>query len=122
MAGLREVVRRLREGWDAAFTPDGPRGPRHVVQPGVIEAARLSGAPIVPVSFACRSGWFLRSWDRFLIPRPFTKGVVLYGEPLRVPSGARGESLEAYRRRLEREMIELEERSDRLARGGGAGG
>jgi len=122
MAGLREVVRRLREGWDAAFTPDGPRGPRHVVQPGVIEAARLSGAPIVPVSFACRSGWFLRSWDRFLIPRPFTKGVVLYGEPLRVPSGARGESLEAYRRKLEREMIELEERSDRLARGGGAGG
>jgi lysophospholipid acyltransferase (LPLAT)-like uncharacterized protein len=51
--GLREVLRRLRDGYDAAFTPDGPRGPREVVQPGVIAAARLSGAPIVPVAFSC---------------------------------------------------------------------
>jgi lysophospholipid acyltransferase (LPLAT)-like uncharacterized protein len=52
-AGLREIVRRIRSGFDAAFTPDGPRGPRHVVQPGVITAARLSGAPIIPVTFSC---------------------------------------------------------------------
>ncbi len=52
-AGLRDAVRHVRSGFDAAFTPDGPRGPRHVVQPGVIAAARLSGAPIVPVAFSC---------------------------------------------------------------------
>jgi lysophospholipid acyltransferase (LPLAT)-like uncharacterized protein len=52
-AGLREIVRSIRGGSDAAFTPDGPRGPRCVVQPGVIAAARLSGAPIVPVTFSC---------------------------------------------------------------------
>jgi lysophospholipid acyltransferase (LPLAT)-like uncharacterized protein len=51
--GLREIVRHIRSGFDAAFTPDGPRGPRHVVQPGVIAAARLSGAPIIPVTFSC---------------------------------------------------------------------
>jgi len=53
VAGLRRIVRLIREGYDAAFTPDGPRGPRGTVQPGVIVAARLSGAPIVPVAFSC---------------------------------------------------------------------
>jgi lysophospholipid acyltransferase (LPLAT)-like uncharacterized protein len=52
-AGLKEIVRRLRLGWDAAFTPDGPRGPARKAQRGVIAAARLSGAPIVPVGFSC---------------------------------------------------------------------
>jgi lysophospholipid acyltransferase (LPLAT)-like uncharacterized protein len=52
-AGLREIVRMIRAGSDAAFTPDGPRGPREIVQPGVIAAARISGAPIVPVTFSC---------------------------------------------------------------------
>lgn len=50
-AGLREVVRRVREGYDVGFTPDGPRGPRHVAQMGVIQAARLARIPIVPVAF-----------------------------------------------------------------------
>jgi hypothetical protein len=48
---LRQMVRLVREGWDIAITPDGPRGPRHQVQPGAIELARLTGAPIVPVAF-----------------------------------------------------------------------
>lgn len=52
-AGLKEIVRKIRSGCDAAFTPDGPRGPARVAQPGVITAARLSGAPIVPVTFSC---------------------------------------------------------------------
>lgn len=117
MAALREIVRRIRDGWDAAFTPDGPRGPRHVVQPGVIEAARLAGAPIVPVTFAARSGRKLGSWDRFLVPRPFTRGVILYGEPLEVPRDARGEVLERLRLQLQTEMIDLERRADDLAAG-----
>jgi len=52
-AGLKEIVRKIRSGCDAAFTPDGPRGPARVAQPGVITAARLSGAPIIPVTFSC---------------------------------------------------------------------
>ena len=64
--GLREIVRRIRRGWDAAFTPDGPRGPARTAQPGVIAAARLSGAPIVPVAFSCSkknsSGRGTASW------------------------------------------------------------
>ncbi len=113
-SALREVVRRIGDGWDAAFTPDGPRGPRHVVQPGVIEAARLSGRPIVPVSFSAR-GRTLGSWDGFLVPRPFARGVFLYGEPLHIPRRARGEELEELRRTLESRMIRLEEESDRMS-------
>ncbi|HEV8375990.1 MAG TPA: lysophospholipid acyltransferase family protein [Candidatus Polarisedimenticolia bacterium] len=52
-AGLREILRRMKDGFDAAFTPDGPRGPGEIVQMGVIAAARLSGAPIVPVAYSC---------------------------------------------------------------------
>src|SRR5207249_3223372 len=88
-----------------------------VVQPGIIEAAKLSGSPIVPVTFACRFGWRLGSWDRFLVPRPFTWALVMYGEPLHVPDDARGEALEQFRKRLETEMIALEERADAAVRG-----
>jgi lysophospholipid acyltransferase (LPLAT)-like uncharacterized protein len=119
-AALREMVRRLVEGWDAAFTPDGPRGPRHVVQPGVLEAARLSGRPIVPVTFAARSGRRLASWDRFLVPRPLTRGLFLYGEPLHVPRATRGEAMEALKQELQGRMIALEAEGDRLVREGAA--
>jgi len=68
--GLREILRRLKNGFDAAFTPDGPRGPREVVQPGIIAAARLSGAPIVPVAFSCSKKNYsihgIASWFRCL--------------------------------------------------------
>jgi lysophospholipid acyltransferase (LPLAT)-like uncharacterized protein len=67
---LREIIRALKQGQDAAFTPDGPRGPREAVQMGVIAAARLSGAPIVPVAFGCSKKKFLKpgidSWFLFL--------------------------------------------------------
>lgn len=87
-AGLRDILRKTREGFDVAFTPDGPRGPRREVKPGVIAAARLSGLPILPVTFSARPAWRLRTWDRTLVPRPFARGLFVYGEPLRVPRDA----------------------------------
>jgi lysophospholipid acyltransferase (LPLAT)-like uncharacterized protein len=111
-AALREVVRRIRSGWDAAFTPDGPRGPRHVVQPGVVEAARLARAAIVPVTFACSSGRRLRSWDRFLVPMPFSRGLIAYGDPIEIPERADAGKLEEIRRSLEAAMIDLERKAD----------
>ena len=115
-AALRGAVRRMRQGYDVGITPDGPRGPRHRVQPGVIEVARLCGAPIVPVTFAAHPGRFLDSWDRFLLPAPFSRGLFLYGEPLRVPQDAGSEARDALRDRLETTMVELTERADRMVR------
>jgi lysophospholipid acyltransferase (LPLAT)-like uncharacterized protein len=115
-AALKAVVKCLREGRDVAFTPDGPRGPRHRVQSGVIQAARLGGVPVVPVTFSAHPAKVFDSWDQFLLPRPFSRGVFLYGTPLEVPRDASEEKVEASRRRLEVEMRDLTEQADRLVR------
>ena len=116
--GLRAAVRRIRQGFDLGITPDGPRGPRHRVQAGVVEAARLSGAPIVPVTFSAHPARRAGSWDRFLVPWPFARALFLYGEPVVVPRRATAEAREEMRRKLEEELTELTERADRVVRGG----
>lgn len=82
---LHEAVRVLREGGQVALTPDGPRGPRMSVQVGCVVAAMRAGVPIVPVGFEARRCRRLRSWDRFVLPAPFTRVAVRFGEPLHVP-------------------------------------
>ena len=84
MAGMRTLLRKAADGWDIAFTPDGPRGPLREVQPGVILAAAATGLPIQPVAIAASRAKLLRSWDRFMVPLPFSKVHFVYGEPLRV--------------------------------------
>ncbi|HEY6930351.1 MAG TPA: lysophospholipid acyltransferase family protein [Thermoanaerobaculia bacterium] len=78
---LREMVRHVRSGRHAALTVDGPKGPARVVQPGVVQLARLTGAWILPITSASSRPKFLKSWDRYLLPMPFAKCVVVYGEP-----------------------------------------
>ena len=72
-------MRAIDEGHDAAVTPDGPRGPAHVFAPGAAIAAQRTGALLVPIRAASRA-WRLKSWDRFLIPKPFARVQVVYGE------------------------------------------
>ena len=83
---LRAMVRLVRSGRHAALTVDGPRGPSRVVQPGVVQLARLTGAWILPITSSCSKPRFLASWDRYLLPFPFSKGVVAYGEPFPITS------------------------------------
>jgi lysophospholipid acyltransferase (LPLAT)-like uncharacterized protein len=113
VAGLREIVRRIRSGYDAGFTPDGPKGPRRRVQPGVIAAARLSGSPVVPVAYSARPFRRLRSWDRTLLPLPFSRGLFLYDEPLEIPRSAGDEEQEELRLELERRLDRLTDEADR---------
>jgi hypothetical protein len=84
IAGMRSLLRKAAEGWDIAFTPDGPRGPLREVQPGVILAAAATGLPIQPVAIAASRAKLLRSWDRFLVPLPFSTVHIVYGELLSV--------------------------------------
>ncbi len=86
-AALVEMVRQMRAGHAGALTVDGPKGPPRVVQPGILWLARETDAWILPVSGASTRPRFLRSWDRFLAPGPFSRNVVTYGEPLRVSPG-----------------------------------
>ncbi|NUO65282.1 MAG: lysophospholipid acyltransferase family protein [Gemmatimonadaceae bacterium] len=101
------LVRTLSGGRDVAVTPDGPRGPAKSYAPGALVAAQRTGAAIVPVVAAPRSTWRLRSWDSFMIPKPFTRIVIAYGEPARVEvENLRGAADEAPR--FQRMMEEAE--------------
>jgi len=99
---LRQMVRRVRAGAAAALTVDGPTGPPRVVQPGIVHVARLTGGWILPITFSSDRPRFLASWDRYLVPLPFSENVVLYGEPFPVPKEAgEAEALERVARALD---------------------
>jgi len=82
MRALLESVRRLREGKVMAITPDGPKGPPRKVQPGTVHLAKRSGCPVLPVGVACKPCKRLASWDSHLVPAPFARAVISFGDPL----------------------------------------
>ena len=102
---LRMMLKELRRGHDIGFTPDGPRGPSRKVQPGTIAAAQASGCPVVPVAIGASRAWYLSSWDRFVVPKPFSRVLMAYGEPM---TFGREESIEKGCERLEDAMMRLE--------------
>ncbi len=110
--GARGMLRAARAGYDLAISPDGPRGPREILQEGVIELARMSGLPIVPVTYSARWAKRFASWDGFLLPLPGARVVVLWGEPVRIPRDADTDTLIASQRALEATMIGLRQRAD----------
>jgi len=112
-SGFREMVKAHRDGSDIAVVPDGPRGPRYRAQIGVIELAKLTGRPVIPFTFSASKRKVLKTWDRFMIPYPFSRGVFIWGEPIHVdPKGDR-DHLEERRLLLENCLNELTERADR---------
>jgi len=106
---LLGAVRELRAGRAVAFTPDGPRGPRRQIKPGVVAAAQRGGVPIVAVHAEADRAWRLHSWDRFMIPKPGATVRITYGRPFEVMPGTEG-----LNDGLERAVMELDEitRSD----------
>ncbi|MGE3166647.1 MAG: lysophospholipid acyltransferase family protein [Planctomycetota bacterium] len=118
-AALRKLSRRAQStdgpSPDFAITPDGPRGPRRTVQAGIIELAARTGLPIVPAALHYARCWRAGSWDRLALPRPFTRAVVLFGEPLRVERDdvASADARDQRRALLEHRLRELSERSER---------
>ncbi len=110
---LRRLKRLLDKGHAVAITPDGPRGPRMRAKPGIIKVAQLSGAPILPAGAAVTRRRLLGSWDRFCLAWPFCRGVVLVGEPIRIPAQLEDEAGEAYRLDLEQRLNALTAEADR---------
>lgn len=119
LASLLEIRRAMRhEGHSAAIAPDGPRGPGRKVQRGTPMLARLVGAPIVPLAYATSRSWRLRSWDRLVVPKPFSRTVLTVGEPIEVPPDLSGDELEVVATDLERRLDELVARAEELLRSG----
>jgi lysophospholipid acyltransferase (LPLAT)-like uncharacterized protein len=109
--GLLRVARRvLADGQIAVVTPDGPKGPRMRAKPGVVRLAMKMGVPVVPITFAADRQRLLKSWDRFALVWPFSKGVLAFGAPIEVGADADAEAL---RLRLEHELSALTAEADR---------
>jgi lysophospholipid acyltransferase (LPLAT)-like uncharacterized protein len=105
---LRTMCKAIqRNGLSPAMTPDGPYGPRSVFKPGVVKIAQLSGAPLIPLAYGASSAWVLRTWDRFVIPKPFCRIVIAVGEPVQVPRHLDAAGTEEVQRKMERVLEEL---------------
>ena len=106
VAALVGLKRALQEGFDVCLTPDGPRGPRYQVQPGFIKLAQATGAPVIPIHVRFSSAWRLKTWDRFVIPKPFSRVDVVFGEAVAVPRDLDEEGFEKARHRIERLLVD----------------
>jgi lysophospholipid acyltransferase (LPLAT)-like uncharacterized protein len=98
---LLSCIEHARSGSHLLFAVDGPKGPPCKVQAGALFVAEKTGARIVPVSFAARRKWTFRSWDSFIIPHPFTRACIAYGEPFTVPNPSPREQMDGLCLRLE---------------------
>jgi lysophospholipid acyltransferase (LPLAT)-like uncharacterized protein len=101
VAALVGMRKSLREGTDVCVTPDGPRGPRYVMQAGLVKLAETSGAAVIPIHVEYPNCWRLKTWDRFAIPKPCSTVRVIFDEALAVPRGLSEDEFESWRRRLE---------------------
>lgn len=111
---FREMRALLAQGTCIGITPDGPRGPRMRAAAGVAELARVTGAPVLPATYAVRRRRVLRSWDRFILPWPFNRGVFIWDSPIHVPREATAEEVEATRARIEARLNAITAEADRI--------
>ncbi len=109
---MSEMIRAMRDGAaGAALTTDGPRGPARRSKPGVAKVAEELGAAVFPTASSCRRPKFLDSWDSYLVPLPFSRGLCLFGEPLRREAD---EPEDAFLARLDRAIDAATNEADRL--------
>jgi len=114
---LRELLRVCR-GRNVVITPDGPRGPRRVMAPGPIYLASRLGLPIVPAGFGYNRPWRMKSWDRFAVPRPFSRGRMILGHANHIPRHDDRQQLEAHRQVIETQLNQLTHEAEQWAANG----
>ncbi|KAA0225339.1 MAG: hypothetical protein AKCLJLPJ_01997 [Fimbriimonadales bacterium] len=108
-----ECSRVLKRGEVFVFTPDGPRGPSQVVQRGILFLAQKGNADIIPAAASARPRKLFNSWDRYMIPYPFAKCLILIGSPISVPEEASEDQMEEIRQRCENELNRLQDEAER---------
>lgn len=109
---LRDLIQADSDRLDLGITPDGPRGPREKVQPGVIYLAKRLGLPVIPIGVSVRPGLRLKSWDRFMIPLPFARCTVVYGEPVLLDDCVTKEAIDRAGADLESRLGEVTREAD----------
>lgn len=106
VAALVGLLRELRAGRDVCITPDGPKGPRYRLQAGAVKLASSAAVPLVLIHVRHSSAWRLRSWDRFVIPKPFSRVEVTFSERILLPPDLDDPALESQRQKLERMLVD----------------
>jgi len=107
-----EILRAMNNGQDVGLSIDGPRGPRYVAKPGAAYLARKSGNPVIPFSISVEKKWIMNSWDRFQVPKPFSRAVVLIGNPIYVHESATEEEIGIAESNIQSSLEELRDRGD----------
>ena len=115
-AALKGMISAFRDGPGGGFVADGSQGPAQVAQEGLLLLARYTGSPIIPVSVAAGRCWRLRTWDRTLLPKPFTKVAFAFGPMMRIERGASSAQIEERRVELERTLNEITRQAEEAAR------
>ncbi len=113
--GFFAMSKDLKAGMTIAIFCDGPTGPRHHLRDGVLQLARISGAPIIPVSHSVSPSWQAKSWDRFMIPKPFSRGIIRLGEPIYIARRIGSEEeIERFRQSIREALIDIEKDVDTI--------
>ncbi len=107
MQAFRKMVKRIQLGESVAITPDGPKGPKEKVKDGIVRLAQITDTSIIPLVWATKKFKLVNSWDNFVIPYPFSKGVYSFGKPINVKKKINEEELEFIRQDLENEIKRL---------------
>ena len=111
VGGLKGLVEAYQLGYDLIVVPDGPRGPRNRAKSGVLQLARVTGAPVYPTTYSAEWHTTIGSWDRLMIPFPFSRVVYVVGSPIFVPEDATPELMEQKRQELEERLCAITEQA-----------
>ncbi|MEM1174524.1 MAG: lysophospholipid acyltransferase family protein [Pseudomonadota bacterium] len=104
---LRDMQAMMKRGYSIITTADGPRGPQYEFKSGTVLMARIAGVPIIPVACAADRAWYLKRWDRFMIPKPFARVVVGVGDPYDIPRKTPVDEMETHRLNVQEAVMSL---------------
>ncbi|NQV87386.1 MAG: DUF374 domain-containing protein, partial [Woeseiaceae bacterium] len=114
---LRDMQRRMKDGYSIVTTADGPRGPKYEFKMGAILMARIAGVPIIPIGCSANRAWYLKRWDNFMVPKPFARIALAIGEPYAIPSNTPLDQLEPHRQHVQDAVMSLMKECDLALKG-----
>jgi lysophospholipid acyltransferase (LPLAT)-like uncharacterized protein len=114
VAALKQLKDLSRAGYKIGHIVDGPKGPFGDVKPGLLRIAQVAGKPVVPTITSAQKKWVFNSWDRFMVPKPFSRVIIRFGDAIDVPAELEGDAFEQKRASIEQRLKELYEDTDRM--------
>jgi lysophospholipid acyltransferase (LPLAT)-like uncharacterized protein len=115
---LRDMQKMMKQGYSIVTTADGPNGPKYEFKAGTVLMARIGDVPMIPIACAAENAWYLRRWDDFMIPKPFSRIVLAIGEPIAVPKNMPLNEIEKYRLEMQYAINALMAESEQLLASG----